>query len=395
LLYSTNDGFQNILEYTDDAEWDPVSEQFLFVGCGHYATWHFIGYSAKSNSWREVNNIAWSGIGHAYDHSAVNPKGRLFYHRPYGSTTVYKYDIDANSWSSLPQISSSVMEYNDCCVALDYFPEMHSLLYFSLESGANGSLIRFNETTNQWVRVGPGKNLPCGNYQMFSEYNPVHKVFWFGGGGSSTANYKVDSLGTITTLNPAPMALGIMNTIITVDPVSGLYLVFTMAGEFYTFDIMTGAWTQQNGTVPIFNPHTNGGPIWCTVATPVSTYGVTMFLKFYYSSPSQAWAYIYKHSSGTGTETVPGVRTAAELQVFPNPARLGMPVQLALNAVHSEPVIISAYDLDGRLLTHGTAAFSATGKAITWNPPTVGAGIILVKVTTGNATYCKRVLMIR
>src|SRR5262249_55215441 len=44
----------HILEYTDQAVWDPKSRQVLFVGQGHYSAVKFIAYAAESNRWKQL-----------------------------------------------------------------------------------------------------------------------------------------------------------------------------------------------------------------------------------------------------------------------------------------------------------------------------------------------------
>jgi hypothetical protein len=57
------------------------------------------------------------------------------------------------------------------------------------------------------------------------EYNPVHRVMIWGGGN-----------------------------IVTVDPVSGDYLVFGSDGSFYAYDVNADRWTLRPGPVPFASP---------------------------------------------------------------------------------------------------------------------------------------------
>ena len=54
----------HILEYTEDAKWDPVTKQFLCIGQGHYANLKFITYDDATNTWTNEPKPSWaSGIG--------------------------------------------------------------------------------------------------------------------------------------------------------------------------------------------------------------------------------------------------------------------------------------------------------------------------------------------
>jgi hypothetical protein len=120
----------------------------------------------------------------------------------------------------------------------------------------------------------------------------------FGGGSGNRNIYKLDASGTVTSLGLAPIPLGTQQSIVTVDPVSGNFLVFGTNGSFYVYNIITNTWQlrpQQN----LFDPIHNGtSAIWQVVATPVSTYGVVMFVKW---NNSQSTVYLYKH---TASETI-------------------------------------------------------------------------------------------
>ncbi len=136
-----------------------------------------------------------------------------------------------------------------------------------------------------------------GPYHNFAEHSPVHKVVIFGGGNGSSDLYKLDAEGKVTTLKKAPIGIGTMQSIVTVDPVSGDFLVFGKNGSFHVYDVAKDAWKEQEGKVPIFEPsRVKDNKVWHVAATPVSTYGVTMFVKYYHADPAQAWVYLYKHS---------------------------------------------------------------------------------------------------
>src|SRR5207244_9491214 len=129
-------------------------------------------------------------------HTAIDPVHRTLYHRPYGDMVVRKFDLTSNSWIDLPKIPVNVMSDVNCCVGVAWFPERQSLVYASVETGTNGSVIEYQEATGQWQRLGSSvPNLPMGTHQQFAEYNPVNKVVVFGGGAGSHNIYKLDSSG--------------------------------------------------------------------------------------------------------------------------------------------------------------------------------------------------------
>jgi hypothetical protein len=289
-----------IFGYSEDGAWDPASLTWLYVGSDHEfrrGARRFVTYSALTNAWRVMPSAEWidAGMGHGYDHNAINPAKGIFYHFPYGSgrRVVHAYDIAKGEWSDLPPLNPP--EYLTVAAGVEYFPEMGGLFVANCQGG---SAYLFKDETRQWVTLA--KDLPKTSYHAFAEYSPMHKVMIFGGGGGGDPArllLKCDADGKITRLKDAPFPLGVRNTIIVADPVSGDFLVFTRRGEFYVYDVAKDAWTRQEGEAPpIFSPtRVAEDKVWHVNATPVSNYGVVMFVKYYSASQSRAWVYLYKH----------------------------------------------------------------------------------------------------
>jgi len=290
-----------IFGYNEDAVWDPGTRQFFFVGGDHNDIARFVSYSDDTNTWKIMPKPAWIGTYtmHGYNHHAINAAAGVFYHRPFNSSTIRKYKISTGEWTDLPPFPSNF--YNTAAMGLEYFPERGGLVLAGTTQGSvmNAALF-FSEATQQWSVLS--ENVPMGLYHMFAAYNPVHKVVIFGGGNDPGSHkiHKVDAAGTVTTLKDAPIAMGINQTIVTADPVSGDYLIFGGDGSFYVYNVVEDTWTLRPGTLPISTP-TRSNAIWHVTATPVGTYGVTMFVKFFFGTPSQAWVYLYKHAAGGGT----------------------------------------------------------------------------------------------
>ena len=295
----------SILDYAEDGAWDPVTQQFLFIGCDHPKDANgdlarFVAYSAATNAWRILPTPYWipNSIMHGYDHNAIDPVDGVFYHREYSQRSVYRYDIAAGTWSQLPTVPTDVMGYAVCCMGLEYFPELEGLILASSTStGVPDEAYLYSDITGQWSRIAEGS--PIGTYNHFVEYNPVHRVVLFGGGTDDNRQlYSISATGVVTPHPDAPLPLGVQSAIVTVDPVGGDFLVLGKNGEFYSYDVLTDTWTALPGSVPIFSPVRGTELVWHTLATPVSTYGVVMFVKFYFEEPtSQAWVYLYKHTA--------------------------------------------------------------------------------------------------
>src|SRR2546422_9284912 len=114
------------------------------------------------------------------------------------------------------------------------------------------------------------------------------------------ALYKLSSSEQVTRLGNPPISL--YNSLVgplTVDPVSGKYLALTPSGtQFYTYDVQTDVWqAQSTSTKPSFDSF--------IVATPISTYGVNMFVSCA-SGAAPCHVYLYKFSGGTPPPAPPG-----------------------------------------------------------------------------------------
>lgn len=286
-----------ITSFSDDAVWDPQTQQIYFLGSGHGdrsggKQARFIAYSAHDNAWSEIKvpSTLW-GIVHSYDHNAVNQTTGEFYHRKFGNREVERYDPKSKSWTLLPPWPAHY--YNAITGGLDYFPELGGLVYVNGNyKGRNeGYALLFKD--NSWRELASG--LDFGDFHTFIEYNPMRRVAVFGGGewhgiGESRQMYKLDAQGKVTKLKDAPLDLGTGETIFTVDPVTGKYLVFGRNRLFWEYDVTADKWTKLSTPVPFFNETEAEKAVQGTIATPISDHCVIFFLSYH-----AAKVYLYKH----------------------------------------------------------------------------------------------------
>lgn len=288
-----------IFGYNEDAVWDPKTCQFYFVGGDHNDIVCFVTYVDDTNSWKIMPKPDWVGKGtsHGYSHHGFDAERGLLYYFPFGNKarTIHRYDIAKSVWSTVPKLDPP--EYLTCCVGVEYFPELDGLVIAN-GGGGTGSVYLFQEKTQKWTTLA--HDLPMGIYHNTAQYSPMHKIVLFGGGNGSSDLYKLDAKGKVTTLKKTPIGIGVMQSILTVDPVSGDFLLFGKNGSFFVYDIANDIWKQQDSErIPLFSPtRVKDNKIWHVTATPISTYGVTLFVKYYHADPPRAWVYLYKHSDG-------------------------------------------------------------------------------------------------
>ena len=395
-LGGTGGSMGNILPYSDDCVWDPSSRKLYFIGSDHqHATGYprFVVYSESTNTWTTLARPSWfpsltETAMHGYDHSALNPETGVLYHSPFikggGSRRLYSYDTRTSAW--LPLIMSPYA--SACCVGIEYFPEYHGLIF--VDNGGARAIYGYKTADKTWSALKTGVSL--GDYHQVAEYNPVHKVMIGGGGNGSSALYKIDSLGNVTTMKNAPVTYGINQTVLTVDPAGGDYLMFTNSGQFYAYDVLTDTWALQSGTVPIYT-YGGGSSVVCVVAAPVSTYGVTMFVSC--NSSSNCWVSLYKRTQGSALEAdLQGPGAAPSISLSPNPvARFS-----AVSISGLRPISCRIFDVHGRLFqSFGFDDRGGTGtrSVFTWDARGLPSGLYLMEVTDGAKRLARRVLVQR
>lgn len=281
-----------VLQYTEDMVWDPVTRQLLFVGGGHDSDAEYLSYNEATNTWtrRKPGGGPWACCSsHAYDGNAIIPSsGKLFFHQMAWDQAdrLDVVDVPSGTWSR----TAPMAQHPGCCVGLEYFPELGGLV---MADGRTGVQF-YDASADRWSMIT--SSVTFGEYHNFAEYSPVHKVLIFGGGegsgGSSLS--RMDANRQITRLGNAPQQLGTTHAIVTTDPNSGNFVVF-FGSSTYEFNPMTDTWSRLTMTVP-WTSFGEGG-VWDTVATPISTYGVIAFAKY---AGNNSRVYLYRHSPGSG-----------------------------------------------------------------------------------------------
>ena len=273
-----------ITMFSDSAEWDPKYKTVHFIGASHdNSLTTYVRYADSTNSWATIPTPIPNGTLHGYDHNAVNTTTGDFFHRPFNNSTIHKFSPSNGTWSqfSLPESNFQITG------GLEFFPEMNSLVYVDSHIGVWTRHLG----TGSWTKRSNA--LPMGSYHTFIEYNPVHKVVIFGGGQNNKTVYKMDSGGSITRMGDAPVGLGVGTdeSRVSVDPVSGDYIVLKSDRKMYAYNVVKDQWTTLGVTYP------SGNPAWGTIEASIATYGVIMFIHYDFSNSA---VYLYKHSSGGG-----------------------------------------------------------------------------------------------
>lgn len=285
----------SIFDWADSGVWDPVRHKFMYIGkeAGCSSTYRNIIYDEASNTWSYGPLPITNGCGHGYDHNTGDPVTGTHFFRPYGSTTIYKWN--GSGWSSLSPLPNSTV------IVAGIAKSRTGLLYSDI-----GWDVWYDDATGTKTTVDVGATYPTyppiGDYHSIAEYDPVHDVFLIGGGNNVLSMYRVAIVGGLpvrTPLQNAAWEFGVgeydPHTNITCDPVTGEFIIYRkMTGIFYGYNIMTDTWRQigrsGDGNMPPLPVGQNTSPI----AAAVNSYGVIMYVAH---DGSNAYVYLYKHAA--------------------------------------------------------------------------------------------------
>jgi hypothetical protein len=284
-----------LLNYADKGLWNPLTREIHFLGKGHLAELKHLNYGEATNKWLREAKPSWDcgrsdncySLGHGYEHTSLNPANGDIYARLLTSE-VFKWNRLTKVWTALPGAPTL-----EVAIAIEYFPELGGLVMVGTRNNT-GEVHLYRESTKTWSQLAGG--LSMGPYHNVASYNPVHKVVIFGGGNGSSQLYRLDASGAVTPIANAPVGVGIMQSIFTVDPASGRQLLFSSGGGFYEYDVATNRWsTLSSSGVPLFASTENR--IWMRVAVPISTHGVVAFLAE--GGTSDTRVLLYRHAAST------------------------------------------------------------------------------------------------
>ncbi|QDU31842.1 hypothetical protein ETAA8_70020 [Anatilimnocola aggregata] len=214
----------DLMGWTDDAHWDPKTGQLLFMGLRQ--TRQFIAYHAPSNRWRVIplpaDHLAagsppqLSKFGHIYSRNAHDAERGHFYHMDHNAGGgIYRFDLTTEKWTKLPEGGSYLMTG-----VIEFFPPQNWLV--NLGEKRDGLRV-FDVELQKWQNLGP---INVHGYHSLGRHNPLrHEVLFAGGNESKRALTRLTKAGKLENLKEFPEDLNIRFDKLTVDPLSGKYLI--------------------------------------------------------------------------------------------------------------------------------------------------------------------------
>ncbi len=278
--------------WSDDAHWDSRTGQFVYFGVRQARK--LVAYSEEKNEWR---NIPFEGkknapellqqFGHQYSCNSLDPKRSLYY--TYG----WCYDIVKDSWSKLPPCKIGRPQ----TMTLEFFTAMDGLLSLT----RHGGHLRFYSNDKKiWSDLG---KIPVHGYHSMARHNPIRKEVMFAGGNDCGHVVVIlDAKGKTKRMKDCPVDLNVNHDIITVDPVSGRYLIMgTREKQLIEFDSEKNEYRLADDfkkTPYPFGRHS------APMVAFIPEYGVTMW--------ADKKVHLYKHKLSTGKPMVSAAPAKAE-----------------------------------------------------------------------------------
>ena len=272
------DGIHSIFEWANKGVWDPDRREVRYVGQGHYSCRKQIRYDEVSNAWAELPEPPDEGIGHAYEHNAIDIASGTNFYRHYSSTTIAAFDPEAGSWANLPDVPTPSVQVAS---AITYFPEAGGLVFVDSVAGV------WLHADDAWTQLAA--EIDVGAYNVWAVHNPAHGLVLFGGGNGSTSVYLLDETGTVSPTVDSPEEFGIARAAVIPDAGTGHYLAFADSGTVYELDpddLEAGWWDA--GTHPVMDYARD----W-RVYVPIATHGVIMALTWDFDDSTVV---LYRHA---------------------------------------------------------------------------------------------------
>jgi hypothetical protein len=293
----------NRITYSNSAAWDSVRGILHFIGkdAGPGDFYH-VEYVESSNSWVELGTLLDGTFGHGYDHNTVDVTTGTVYHRVFERADVLKYPI-GGPWSRATSWPGSDLEV---AIGTCWWTGMFK------GAGAAGALIVYNSGVEggevqvydplrgKWFGRIAGFG-GTSTYHAFAECSAVHNVAIFGGGNDNPRKvWRLNQDRTVTVMSEAPVDLGIQRANVTVDPVTGNFLIMGYHQLWEYNPTGGGTWTQQRGTRTPPEAVGNPGPpdLDSVISAPIPNYGVTMYVTCFGSTCN---VHLYKHASAAPT----------------------------------------------------------------------------------------------
>lgn len=304
----------NMIPYSNQAVWDPVSKAIRYCGNDHHGgtsgyTLMEVQYLASSNAWSIVTNqIPGITPSHGYGHIAIRPDTGELYVRQYaggsGPETIFRKPV-GGSWAG--NLSSPSVYRQVGCGSGWWTGSLsgsQSMGAYLLWSQGLGVLQIYDPGLNKWQQIDHADPGGDGLYHGVLDYSRPRNVAVFGGGNAWPRKlWRLNSDRTVTALPDAPINVGVQRANLINDPVTGNFLIWGGGGrEFWELNPASGAYTRLSGSRQppgaglngVSDPATGAGGPDALISCALPEHGVVAYMSA--SGRSYANMFLYKHA---------------------------------------------------------------------------------------------------
>lgn len=208
-----------------------------------------------------------SHFGHIYSSNGFDHERSRFYHRYNGFKSekeglnlqggISFFDLETEKWTKLPPIPPNS---GFTGMAIEYFHAMDGLVIL----GKNAWI--FSTQRQKWENLGPS---PVDGYHSLFRHNPYrNELLMAGGNYNPTVVARLRKDGKIERLKDFPVSLSVSSDKITIDPLTGRYLILGGGGgdrgevkrlyefdsdenEYYVVDEFMTGWPYSRYAMPV------------------------------------------------------------------------------------------------------------------------------------------------
>lgn len=263
-----------------------------------------VRYALSTNAWSLIQGApAVPGIGHAYDHVAVNPSTGDLYHTQYsgsgGAISLYRKVLGGGSFSLLTTLSTTFQDSHGATWWTGSFTGAGAQGFLLVYDGKEGHLRGYDPVAASVIYTNnaacPGGAVDA--YHTVAVYSALKNCVVYGGGSSASNKlWRLNSDGTITSMPnvPSGKAVGVTEGNLNVDPTSGNFLLLSSGQLWELNPTGSGTWTQQTGSrvPPAAVGSPNGGDEIVSASMPAN--GVISYIT--QTNADTGNFYLYKHA---------------------------------------------------------------------------------------------------
>ncbi len=217
----------------------------------------------------------------AYDGNALDPATGDHYFAVFGDRKVNR--LHEGTWSKLSDLPWTP----NVAVGMAWFGALAQGKGELVYVNGYGQLARFDGSV--WHDIEGATDDPWGTYNTFAEYNPVHRLLWFGSGNEhETVHYVMNEKIELSRRKDAPFSLNNGKALHSVDTASGKFIVTQYDDQsWWEYDPIADSWTAISDMKN--KPELNS-----TFHVPIPECGVILYFDHYNERRN---AYLYRHSA--------------------------------------------------------------------------------------------------